>query len=90
MLRKPKLLDGLSEAASEGASSAAADHVASVPSSGAGIGSFRALMSRMQADIIEASDWDIISSPQADLMRSIIGRTLTLHALPRSSTWSHI
>ena len=72
MLRKPKLLEGLSQLRLEHA-----EHIGHTSDMRQDYGerqrAFRTLMARLQADIVEASEQDTISSPQADLMRSIIG-----------------
>ena len=46
-------------------------------------------MKRLQADIIDASDWDVISSPQADIMRSVLGGSTYQHAL-RAGSRKHL
>ena len=74
MLRNPKLLEGLSQSPLVDAEHAAAGHRPDARQDhGEQQGPFRTLMARLQADIVEASQQDTISSPQADLMRSVIG-----------------
>lgn len=66
MLRNPKLLSDLPQAPSE-------TEDPSGPAQSENHGRLQALMKRLQADITDASDWDVISSPQADIMRSVLG-----------------
>ena len=77
VLRNPKLLESLVQPPLLGAEQAADGHEPVLqqdpPQQQAG---FKALMSRLQADIVEASKQDTISSPQADLMRSVTGTPL--------------
>ena len=77
VLRNPKLLESLVQPPLMGAEQAAKGHEPVLQQGSieeqAG---FKALMSRLQADIIEASEQDTVSSPQADLMRSVIGMPL--------------
>lgn len=74
VLRNPKLLESLVQPPPLGAEQAAGSQEPvlqrDMPEEQA---RFKALMSRLQADIVEASEQDTISSPQADLMRSVIG-----------------
>ncbi len=89
VLRNPKLLSDLSQAPSgtEGPSGHA---------QGGNHEQFQALMKRLQADIADAADWDVVSSPQADIMRSVLGGSPDHCALhtdsckPLSLTLSHV
>lgn len=69
MLRNPKLLSSLPD----GHAAAAASCEVPMPMSVDQQGLSAALLSRLQADIMEAAEWDTVSSPQADLMRSVLG-----------------
>ena len=66
VLRNPKLLSDLPQVPSE--TEGPAD-----PAQSEKHLRFQALMKRLQADIADASDWDVISSPQADIMRNVLG-----------------
>ena len=74
VLRNPKLLEGLSQSRQTDAEHVAAGQKPDMRQDhGEQQGAFKALMTRLQADIVEASEQDTISSPQADLMRSVVG-----------------
>ena len=81
VLRNPKLLEGLSEAPSANAAVSVCHEASERRSTDEDQSKFRALMTRLQTEIILAAESDIISSPQADLMRSIIGRAPFSHAV---------
>ncbi|CAK0759457.1 hypothetical protein CVIRNUC_002699 [Coccomyxa viridis] len=70
VLRNPKLLSSLPD----GHAAAAASCEVPMPMSVDQQGLSAALLSRLQADIMEAAEWDTVSSPQADLMRSVLGQ----------------
>lgn len=74
VLRNPKLLEGLSQVPQTDAEHVAAAQKPDMKQDrGEQQGTFETLMARLQADIVEASEQDTISSPQADLMRSVVG-----------------
>ena len=82
VLRNPKLLSDLPQAPSE-------TEDPSGPTQRESHRRFQVLMKRLQADIIDASDWDVISSPQADIMRSVLGGSTYQHAL-RAGSRKHL
>lgn len=74
VLRNPKLLESLLQPPLVGDEQAADDIEPGKRQDATDKqATLKALVSRLQADIVEASEHDTISSPQADLMRSVIG-----------------